>query len=81
MLQGRARITVIDDGPGIAAAEIPNIFERFTRGDAARAHSATPSTGLGLAIVDAVVRSFGGHAQVESRPGRTCFTVWLRPAP
>ncbi len=80
MKQGRACIVVCDDGPGIDPDELPRIFERFTRGDVARAHSATPSTGLGLAIVHAVVRSFGGHTQVESRPGRTCFTVWLRPA-
>lgn len=80
MRQGRACIVVCDDGPGIAPGELPRVFERFTRGDAARAHSPTPSTGLGLAIVHAVVRSFGGHTQVESRPGSTSFTVWLRPA-
>ncbi len=78
--QGRACIVVCDDGPGIADDVLPRVFERFTRGDAARTHSATASTGLGLAIVHAVVRSFGGATQVESRPGRTCFTVWLRPA-
>lgn len=80
MRQGRACIVVCDDGPGIPEDVLPRVFERFTRADAARSHSATPSTGLGLAIVDAVVRSFGGATQVESRPGRTCFTVWLRPA-
>lgn len=80
MRQGRACIVVCDNGPGIPEDVVPRVFERFTRGDAARAHSATPSTGLGLAIVHAVVRSFGGATQVESRPGRTCFTVWLRPA-
>lgn len=79
--QARACIVVCDDGPGIAEDVLPRVFERFTRGDAARAHSTSPSTGLGLAIVHAVVRSFGGATQVESRPGRTCFTVWLRPAP
>lgn len=80
MRQGRACIVVCDDGPGIAEDDLPRVFERFTRGDVARAHSEVPSTGLGLAIVHAVVRSFGGATQVQSRPGRTCFTVWLRPA-
>lgn len=80
MRQGRACIIIRDDGPGIPSEELPRVFERFTRGDAARTHSSVPSTGLGLAIVDAVVRSFGGHVQVESRPGDTRFTVWLRPA-
>ena len=53
------------------------MFERFARADDARAHSAAQSTGLGLAIVRAVVESFGGSASVESRPGRTVFTVVL----
>ncbi|RMB61988.1 sensor histidine kinase [Tessaracoccus antarcticus] len=81
MRQGRACLEVRDDGPGVPADVLPRVFERFTRADVARTHSDSRSTGLGLAIVHAVVRSFGGATQVESRPGNTCFTVWLRPAP
>lgn len=80
VVDGWVRLTVVDDGPGIPADVLPHVFERFSRADAARAHTSTPSTGLGLAIVQAVVTRFGGQAMVESRPGRTCFTVRLRPA-
>ena len=76
-VDGRARLTVADDGPGISPEVLPHVFERFSRADAARSHTSESSTGLGLAIVRAVVERFGGHTTVESRPGRTCFTVWL----
>ena len=74
---GRACLMVVDDGPGIAPDVLPRVFERFTRADAARSHSEAKSTGLGLSIVQAVVASFGGQVEVDSHPGRTCFTIWL----
>ncbi|MDO5084255.1 MAG: ATP-binding protein [Arachnia propionica] len=74
-------LVVADDGPGIAPEVLPHIFERFSRADTARAHSPARSTGLGLSIVQAVVRSFGGEVEVESRPGRTAFTVRLPLVP
>lgn len=78
---GVAVIHVIDDGPGIPPEALPRVFERFVRADDSRSHSAAQSTGLGLAIVQAVVEGFGGTASVESRPGRTCFTLTLPLAP
>ncbi len=72
----RMCVQVADDGPGIPAALLPHVFERFARGDSARTR-ATGSTGLGLAIVRAVVTAHGGTVDVESRPGRTVFTVRL----
>ncbi|MDT0389297.1 sensor histidine kinase [Streptomyces dubilierae] len=73
------RVDVEDDGPGIPAALLPHVFERFARGDSARSR-ATGSTGLGLAIVQAVAGAHGGAVTVDSVPGRTVFTVHL-PAP
>ena len=59
-----------DNGPGIPADLLPDLFERFTRADTARSHAGDPaSTGLGLAIVDAVVAAHGGSVRVASRPG------------
>ncbi|GAB3813442.1 HAMP domain-containing sensor histidine kinase [Tessaracoccus terricola] len=81
MADGWARLTVVDDGPGIPADVLPRVFERFSRADAARTHTSARSTGLGLAIVQAVVTRFGGQTMVESQPGRTCFTVLLPVAP
>ncbi len=69
-------VTVTDDGPGIPAEVLPDIFERFARGDTSRSRAAG-STGLGLAIVSAVVTAHAGTVEVTSRPGLTQFTVRL----
>ncbi|MGO8958144.1 MAG: sensor histidine kinase [Streptosporangiaceae bacterium] len=71
-----AIISVTDNGPGIAPELLPDIFERFVRGDSSRSRSAG-SSGLGLAIVNAVVVAHGGSATVDSRPGETRFTITL----
>jgi two-component system OmpR family sensor kinase len=73
---GEAVLTVTDDGPGIPPALLPEVFERFARGDSSRSRAAG-STGLGLAIVAAVVEAHHGRIEVSSRPGRTTFTVHL----
>ncbi|MBJ7337994.1 HAMP domain-containing sensor histidine kinase [Mycolicibacterium sp.] len=78
-------LTVADDGPGIPADLLPEIFERFARGDSSRsrrgaapAASSSPSgTGLGLSIVAAVVKAHGGTIDVRSEPGSTKFVVRL----
>ena len=75
--QGKdAVLTVRDDGPGISAELMPEIFERFSRGEQSRSRAAG-STGLGLAIVAAVVAAHHGRIMVESLPGDTVFTVEL----
>jgi signal transduction histidine kinase len=68
----RAGVRVEDDGPGISAANVGRVFERFftTRRDGG-------GTGLGLALVRAVTRRHGGDTTVESRPGHTVFVVEL----
>ena len=76
----RIELSITDDGPGIPPELLPDLFERFTRGDTSRARdldAAGKSTGLGLAIVDAVVAAHGGSITVTSRPGRTRFAIYL----
>ena len=74
----RLVVSVTDDGPGIPAALLPDLFERFTRADTSRSHATNASsTGLGLAIVDAVVTAHHGAVLVTSRPGMTRFTITL----
>jgi two-component system OmpR family sensor kinase len=70
------QLSVTDDGPGIPPDLLPELFERFVRGDSSRSHAAG-STGLGLAIVKAVVAAHHGAVGVTSRPGRTSFTIVL----
>ena len=72
-------ISVTDNGPGIAADLLPDLFERFTRADTSRARTGSNggSTGLGLAIVEAVVAAHHGCVGVTSVPGRTRFAILL----
>jgi signal transduction histidine kinase len=55
-----------DDGPGFPTSMIDAAFERFLRGDDARASGS--GSGLGLAIVDAIARAHGGEAGARNRP-------------
>ncbi len=74
---GKAALSVADTGIGIEAELLPHIFERFFRGDRARARDEHGS-GLGLAIADWIATSHGGEIRVESRPGiGSTFTVLL----
>jgi two-component system, OmpR family, sensor histidine kinase MprB len=57
-----ARIVVSDEGPGIDPADLPHVFERFYRAEAARAR---PGSGLGLAIVEQVVSQHGGTVHAD----------------
>jgi two-component system OmpR family sensor kinase len=82
----RVVLTVSNNGPGIPADLLPDLFERFTRADTSRSHATNASsTGLGLAIVEAVVGAHGGAVLVTSRPGLTRFAIVLprltEPAP
>ncbi len=58
---GSAVLEVDDAGPGIDAADVPRVFDRFYRADSARA---LPGSGLGLSIVQRVVDAHGGRVTV-----------------
>lgn len=74
----RVRITVADTGEGIAAADLPFIFDRFWRADRARSHTGGVGSGLGLAIASQLVQAHGGAIKVESDLGQgTTFTIDL----
>jgi two-component system OmpR family sensor kinase len=73
---GSTTLTVADSGPGIPSDLLPEIFERFARGDESRSRAAG-STGLGLAIAQAVVHAHGGTIAVDSGPDGSAFTVTL----
>jgi two-component system OmpR family sensor kinase len=73
-------VTISDDGPGIPADVLPDIFERFFRAGEDRS-ATTGSSGLGLAIVQAIVHAHGGQITVTSAPGQTEFAVLLPRPP
>ena len=78
LADGKVRISVADNGPGIPAAALPRLFERFYRVDAGRGRD-EGGTGLGLAIVKHIVQLHGGKVWVESTPGQgSIFHVELR---
>jgi signal transduction histidine kinase len=77
-----AALAVEDEGPGIPEEHHAQVFTRFTRLDGSRASG----TGLGLAIAAELAALMGGRLRLESRPGRTVFTLELpagvpEPAP
>ena len=69
----RAELAVEDDGPGVPAGQHDAIFERFYRAEGRVASG----SGLGLAIAKELARLMGGSVEVESKPGRTVFTLVL----
>ena len=76
---GRVEIEVRDTGPGIAAADLPHVFERFYRGDPSRSQT---GAGLGLSFARAVARAHGGDITAASSPGDgSTFTVTLSVRP
>lgn len=71
-------LTITDTGPGIAADELPHVFERFWRGRAAGSRS---GTGVGLAVVHTLIGAHGGTITAASPPGAGArFTVRLPAA-
>ncbi|MDG9718717.1 HAMP domain-containing sensor histidine kinase [Streptomyces sp. DH24] len=72
-------LTVRDHGPGIAADELPHVFDRFWRSPSARA---LPGSGLGLSIVARTVQQAGGEVRLSpAQGGGTVATIRLPGAP
>jgi len=77
---GAVVIEVADTGPGIPAADLPHVFDRFYRGSAAR-RGVPGGAGLGLAIVASLVEAMGGVISVRSTVGQgTTFSMRLPAA-
>lgn len=74
---GGVELEVQDDGPGIAPADLPRVFDRHYRGqNAAR----TPGTGLGLPLARRMVEMQGGTLTLDSAPGQGCRATIFLPS-
>jgi signal transduction histidine kinase len=74
---GQLRLSVRDQGIGMDAKELRQIFQKFYRTKRAEA-SGEAGTGIGLSIVEQIVLHHGGKMEVTSQPGHgSCFTVVL----
>ena len=72
------RISVRDQGIGMDAKEIKNIFKKFYRTQRAE-QSGEVGTGIGLSIVEQIITNHGGRMEVTSEPGKgSCFTMVLK---
>lgn len=69
---GKVRVRVADTGVGIAAEDLPRIFDRFYRADRARSRSRpnNDGVGLGLSICRSIVEAHHGHIEVSSSAGQ-----------
>ena len=73
-VDGRARVTVGDDGPGLSAEQAAKVFDQFER----LGRSGDGGSGLGLYISRKLARAMGGDLTVESTPGEGArFTLEL----
>lgn len=72
------RIEIEDNGRGISARDLPNIFERFYRSDSSR-NSTQGGSGIGLSIVKKIVEDHGGYIWASSKEGEgTCMHMVFR---
>ncbi len=71
-------VRVADTGPGMSAAQVARLFQRFSQADDARTLAQYGGSGLGLSICRDLAQAMGGRIEVESEPGRgTSMTVTL----
>jgi two-component system phosphate regulon sensor histidine kinase PhoR len=73
-------LSVRDEGPGLSEEDQERLFERFYRGDPARARSRGGGSGLGLAIVHQIAMTHGGIVQAGNDPGGGARIELMLPA-
>lgn len=77
LVQHGVVLEVEDNGPGIAPADLPRVFERYYRGQGV---GRVPGTGLGLSLALRMVEMQGGTLTLDSQPGQGCRAVIFLPA-
>jgi two-component system, NtrC family, C4-dicarboxylate transport sensor histidine kinase DctB len=67
---GQVRLTIMDDGPGIAAEDAARLFHPF-------ATTKPDGLGLGLVISRDIMRDLGGDLEYSANPAATCFIMTI----
>lgn len=76
--EGYARLLIRDTGPGIPAADLPHIFDRFYRTEKSRTRAKNAGFGLGLSIAYWIITNHEGKINVQSEEGEgTSFEILL----
>lgn len=78
LLEGSLAVKISDTGTGIAADDLPHVFERFYKADKARSGE---GTGMGLAIARHIIEAHGGSIRVESQAGKGATFTFSLPLP
>jgi len=74
--EDRTDLIIADSGIGIAATDLPRVFERFYRADSARTKSKQNGHGLGLSIAQQIIEQYSGSIHIDSTEGTgTTVTV------
>ncbi len=72
-------VEITDNGQGIAATDIPFVFDRFYRGEKARTQKEIGGSGLGLSIVRSIIERYGGRVECDSVLGQGTSIRFLLP--
>jgi two-component system heavy metal sensor histidine kinase CusS len=75
---GASEVAVADTSCGISSQHVPNVFDRFFRGDAPRS---AQGTGLGLSIVKSIMQIHNGSVSMQSDLGRGTVVTLTFPDP
>ena len=76
----RTMVAIENTGPGIAAEDLPMVFDRFYKGDKSRSRDKN-GMGLGLYLVKTILQLHGGNIQVSSIQGQYCRFEFYVPKP
>jgi len=73
-------VSVSDTGTGIAAEDVPKVFDRFYCGDASRSKTSVAGTGLGLSICRSIIEAHSGRIDLQSRINEGTVVTVVLPA-
>ena len=77
-VNGLLQLAVVDNGPGIPAEKLDQVFQPFQRGEVSRSRE-TGGVGLGLTIARNILRAHGGDVTLSNRPEGGLMALVVMP--